>query len=770
MAELFLELLSEEIPARMQARASEDLRRLVTDKLKAAGLAFTSASAYATPRRLALTVDGLPLAQPDVTEEKRGPRVGAPEQAIQGFLKSAGLASLDQCEKHDTGKGEFWFAVLRRKGRPTGSVLGQIIFDTIWTFPWPKSMRWADYDLMWVRPVKSVVALFDGKVIDDEFSLRRIVLSAEGLQDITSKLDARLRYGNVTRGHRFLDPREIKVAGFADYKTKLREGYVIIDPAERRATIWEQAERLAASAGLSVKPDDALLDEVTGLVEWPVALMGRIDEQFMDIPPEVLTTSMRVNQKYFSLLDNSRKLAPRFVVVANIETKDDDKAIVAGNERVLRARLSDAKFFWDQDRKVKLEERVKLLARMVFHAKLGSMSEKASRLRRLVSMISAPGTEIDRVRRAALLAKADLTTEVVGEFPELQGIMGRYYALEDQEDEAVSNAIAEHYWPKGLGDDCPKAPVSRAVALADRLDSLVGFFAIGEAPSGTKDPFGLRRAAIGAIRIIVENGLRISLKSAVFSSYEQYTKSDERITLMFRKDEAAERKGEVTFFLDKGLRLDDEYDSTILMKSVKMTLPIKGDSPVLEAEVMSRLRPHQAVIADLLSFFADRLKVTLREKGVRHDLISAVFALGGEDDLVRLLARVDALKRFLDSEDGGNLLVAYRRASNIVRIEEKKDGKTYNSGVDGAQLRQEEEKALHRALAASGEASARALESEDFAGAMGALAELRAPVDAFFDKVTVNCDETDLRANRLRLLSEIRAALNRVADFSQIEG
>jgi glycyl-tRNA synthetase beta chain len=694
MAELFLELFSEEIPARMQARASEDLKRLVTDKLKAAGLAFTSAAAYATPRRLALTVDGLPPAQPDVTEEKRGPRVGAPEQAVQGFLKSAGLKSLDQCEKRDTGKGEFWFAVVKKKGVKTAALMPALLTESFAALPWPKSMRWAGHQYRWVRPLHSIVATFDGAPL-------------EGAVDLGG---SSVKFGCTTSGHRFLDPSAIKVAGFGDYQTKLREGYVVVDPAERRAAIQVQAANLAAAEGLTVKPDDALLDEVTGLVEWPVALIGRIDEQFMDIPPEVLTTSMRVNQKYFSLLDKSDKLAPRFIVVANMQTKDGGKAIVAGNERVLRARLSDAKFFWDQDRKAKLEERVPALKDIVFHAKLGTVADKVSRMQTLgVELVPyVPGADVDQVRSAALLAKADLTSGMVGEFPELQGVMGRYYAMHEGEKQAVADAIAEHYAPLGPTDRCPTAPISVAVALADKIDSLVGFFAIDEKPTGSKDPFALRRAALGVIRLIVENSVRLPLLKLFATAHQSYV----------------------------------------------------GQKSALPA-----LKP-----GELLDFFADRLKVALREKGVRHDLISAVFALGGEDDLVRLLGRVDALKRFLDSEDGANLLVAYRRASNIVRIEEKKDGKAYNSGVDGTLLRQDEEKALHRALAASGEAGGQALDAEDFTGAMGALAQLRAPVDAFFDKVTVNCNEPELRANRLRLLSEIRATLNRVADFSQIEG
>ena len=745
MAELLLELFSEEIPASMQARAGEDLKRLVTNKLKEAGLAFTEARAYATPRRLTLVVDGLPLAQPDITEEKRGPRVGAPDQAVQGFLKSAGLTSLDQCEKRDTGKGEFWFAVVKKNGRPTSEVLEDVIYSVVWGFPWPKSMRWSYNNFTWVRPLHTILAVFDGKALSFGFQLmfannpNRAMLKAASVQAPT------LEFVDRTRGHRFLDPRIVKVAGFGDYKVKLREGYVIVDPAERRAAIKEQADKLAASAGLTVKPDDALLDEVTGLVEWPVALMGRIDEQFMEIPPEVLTTSMRVNQKYFSLVDRGGKLAPRFIVVANMETKDGGKAIVTGNERVLRARLSDAKFFWDQDRKVKLEERVSALKDIVFHAKLGTVADKVSRMQALAAELVPyiPGADVDQVRSAALLAKADLTSGMVGEFPELQGVMGRYYAMQEGEKGAVADAIAEHYAPLGPTDRCPTAPISVAVALADKIDSLVGFFAIDEKPTGSKDPFALRRAALGVIRLIVENKLRVPLRLVLEWGRWLHTPG------AWEREQQIREAKRVT------------GGATIMRASAE--IKVLRNRPEWGGEI-------DETILALLDFFADRLKVALREKGVRHDLISAVFALGGEDDLVRLLARVDALKRFLDSEDGANLLVAYRRASNIVRIEEKKDGRIYNSGVDDGLLRQGEEKALHQALATSGEIGGSALESEDFAGAMAALARLRQPVDAFFDKVTVNCEEAALRANRLRLLSQIRDTLNRVADFSQIEG
>lgn len=697
MAELLLELFSEEIPARMQARAAEDLQRLVTEKLKAAGLTFTSAKSFVTPRRLALVVDGLPLAQPDVKEEKKGPRVGSPQQAVDGFLKSAGLTSLDQCEKRDTGKGEFYFAVIEKKGVATNSVLPEIIAAGMLDLPWPKSMRWAANTQRWVRPLHSVVALFDGKVVAGKFEL--------GLSSVV--------FGDKTRGHRFLSSGEITVTSFADYQAKLKAAKVILDQAERKASIKAQAEKIAAEAGLTVKPDDGLLDEVTGLVEWPTVLMGKIDDEFMSVPHEVLTTSMRVNQKYFALLDKSGKLAPRFLVTANIEANDGGKAIMHGNERVLRARLSDAKFFWDQDLKTTLAERVPALDPITYHAKLGSVGDKARRVKALSREIAkyVPGCEAGLANQAAALAKADLVSGMVGEFPELQGIMGRYYARAEKLPDEVADAIADHYKPLGPNDTCPSAPVSVAVALADKLDTLTGFFAVDEKPTGSKDPFALRRAALGIIRLILENKLRLPLREILAAAYRGY-------------------QGVAGF----------------------------GDSVPKE------------VSADLMEFFADRLKVALKEQGVRHDLVAAVFALGDEDDLTRLLARVEALKGLIDSADGANLLAGYKRAANILRIEEKKDNVAYADSPDASWLKLDEEKALHQALGVTDKAVTEAIGKEDFGKAMVALAGLRAPVDAFFDKVTVNADEKELRGNRLRLLNAIRATFNQVADFSRIEG
>ncbi len=689
MAELLLEIFSEEIPARMQARAAEDLERLVTEGLGKNGLTFEGVRSYVTPRRLVLVVEGLPVAGPDVSEEKRGPRVGAPEQAVSGFLASTGL-KLDELESRDTGKGVFYFAVINKKGRATVEVAKEVIEAAMADFPWPKSQRWGANAVRWVRPLQSILCLFDGAVVPVAFG----PISA----------------GNVSRGHRFLAPAEFTVRDFADYAAKLAAAKVVLDPVERRHAILRQAEDAAAREGLSLRADDGLLAEVTGLVEFPNVLVGTIDDKFMAVPQEVLITSMRAHQKYFSLM-NGEKLAPRFLVTSNMEAADEGRAIVAGNERVLRARLSDAAFFWDTDRKARLDSRLPKLAERLFYARLGTMADKVERMKVLARHLTAfvEGANAQDAERAAELAKADLSTEMVGEFPELQGVMGRYYALNDGEKAAVADAVAEHYSPLGPSDRVPTAPLSVCASLADKIDSLVGFFGIDEKPTGSKDPFALRRAALGVIRLVVENGLRLPLFTLFQFAHAQYKPGT-----------------------------------------------LSGDP--------------KHVANDLLEFFADRLKVHLREKGVRHDLVNAVFALGDEDDLVRLLARVDALGDFLGSDDGANLLVAYRRAANIVRIEEKKDATSYAGPADAGLLDQDEEKALHGALAEVRAAAGSALKAENFADAMGALARLRRPVDAFFDKVTVNTDQPAIRANRLKLLAEIGAAMGEVADFAKIEG
>ena len=715
MAEFLLELLSEEIPARMQARAAEDLRRLVTGKLKTAGLAFERGEAHVTPRRLTLAIDGLPEKQPDVSEEKKGPRVGAPEQALRGFAKGNGLASIDQAERRETPKGTFYFAVRRVPGRPTADVLAEIVIGAVREMPWPKSMRWATGGGRWVRPLRSVLAILDG------VPLKAALPFAEQAGENPVQ-----RFGKRTDGHRFLAPGPFEVESFADYRAKLRAAKVMLERGDRRRAIEEGVAALAAEAGLTVKDDAGLLDEVVGLVEWPVPLMGRIDAVFMDLPPEVLTTSMRSHQKYFSTLDGEGRLADRFLLVANMETLDAGATVVAGNERVLRARLADARFFWDQDRKRGLASRVPDLKDVVFHARLGTLDEKVDRLQALAVEIAKhiPGADIDRVRSAARLAKADLTAGMVGEFPELQGVMGRYYARHDGEHDEVAEAIAEHYSPLGPADACPSAPVSVAVALADKIDTLVGFWAIDEKPTGSKDPYALRRAALGAIRLIVENRLRLPLMP-VFAAAARLLENR----------------------LERG-------------PAAKIAAPAKSAAPGDPGETLP----------DLLAFFADRLRAVLKDKGVRHDLIAAVFALGGEDDLVRLLDRVRALQTFLASDDGSNLLVAYRRAANIVRIEEKKDKVAYDGALDEGRLQQDEEHGLLAALnGVLGEAGP-ALRSEDYGAAMAALARLRGPVDAFFEGVTVNAADAAVRENRLRLLSRIGATLDRVADFSRIEG
>ena len=681
----------------MQTRAAADLHDLVTKGLAAAGLTIEGAQAFATPRRLALVVRGLPERQPDQSTERKGPRADAPPAAIDGFLRSTGLARA-QLEERDMGKaGRVLFAVQQVKGRAVAEVVAEVVQSAIGALSWPKSMRWATNTFRWVRPLHRILATIDGKTLP-----LRLPLDEQG---------ATLAAGNETEGHRFLAAAPFAVSGFADYVAKLRTAHVVLDAAERKKIILQEGEVAAASHQLRLRRDDGLLDEVAGLVEWPVPLIGTIDAAYMDLPPEVLTTTMRTHQRYFALEDKGGKLAPHFLVVANMVARDGGKDIVRGNERVLRARLSDAKFFWDLDRKVRLESRLPALKEIVFQAKLGTLDLRVERLERLAAALTQwiQGANKATVQRAARLAKADLKSGVVGEFPELQGIMGRYYALHDGEPREVADAIAEHYAPKGPVDRCPSAPTSVAVALAEKLDTLVGFWAIDEKPTGSKDPFALRRATLGIIRLVVENNVRLPLAAACDAAAALYP---------------------------AGVRA--AWNDT------------------------SR--------ADLLAFFADRLKVHLKERGVRHDLVAAVFALTADDDLVRLLARVAALQQFLASADGADLLTAYKRAANIVRIEEKKDGGANRGDPDPAAFQQDEERSLQAALAAARGALAPALRSEDFPAAMSALAKLRTPVDRFFDNVTVNADDAGWRRNRLRLLAQITATLEQVADFSKIEG
>jgi glycyl-tRNA synthetase beta chain len=701
MPDLLLELFSEEIPARMQAKAADDLKKMVTDALVARGIVYEGASAYATPRRLALTVHGLPARQPDVREERKGPRVGAPEGAVQGFLKSAGLASLDQARiESDPKKGEFYVAVVEKPGRVVPDLIAEIVPEVVKTFPWPKSMHWGSGTLRWVRPLHSIICTFGPETEDPEV----VHFEIEGVS-----------VGDITKGHRFMAPAEIKVKRFDDYVAKLEAAKVVLDPARRRDIILTDARNLAFAQGLDLVEDDAVLHEAAGLVEWPVVLMGSFDESFLSVPDEAIQATIRANQKCFVVRDpRTGKLTNRFILISNIEARDGGAAIVAGNERVIRARLSDAKFFWETDQKPlpgyedqgkPLDQRLAKIVQsgVVFHEKLGTQGERIERIAKLAEAI-APAAEADPAKtvRAAKLAKADLASEMVGEFPELQGLMGRYYATAQGEDASIATAVEDHWRPKGAGDAVPTDPVAIAVALADKLDTLIGFWSIDEKPTGSKDPYALRRAALGVIRVILDNQLRLPLLATI------------------------------------------------------------AKAPFAAGE---------KIADDLLVFFADRLKVQLRDQGARHDLVDAVFGLGGQDDLLLIVRRVEALGRFLGTEDGKALLAGAKRAANILRIEEKKDGAgAYAGGADPALLAEAEEKALHAALQTAKQAAAKAVATEDFEGAMTALAQLRQPVDAFFDKILVNADDARLRLNRLKLLEEIRVATRGVADFSRIEG
>ncbi|MET3908166.1 glycyl-tRNA synthetase beta chain [Bradyrhizobium sp. S3.3.6] len=698
MPDLLLELFSEEIPARMQAKAADDLRRLVTDKLVAEGLVYEGAKAFATPRRLALTVHGIPARQPDLKTERRGPKVGGADAAVQGFLKATGLKSLDEAKIQRDPKGDFYIALIEKAGRDAIDVLAEILPVIIRTFPWPKSMRWGARSgkpgsLSWVRPLHSIIATFGPETEEPDV----VKFSVDGIET-----------GQTTYGHRFMAPAAINVRRFEDYEAKLKAAKVILDPQARKDIIFADAKELTFAQGFELVEDQVLLDEVSGLVEWPVVMMGSFEAEYLAIPDEVIRATIRNNQKCFVVKDpKTGKLTNKFVLTANIEATDGGKTIVAGNERVIRPRLSDAKFFYETDLKTKLEDRLPKFEQIVFHEKLGTQADRIKRIERLAAEIARLiGADVAKATRAAHLAKADLLTEVVGEFPEVQGLMGKYYALAQGEDASVAAACEEHYKPQGPGDRVPTDPVSVAVALADKIDTLVGFWAIDEKPTGSKDPYALRRAALGVIRLIAENALRLSLMKVAASALA-------------------------------GL-------------SVNPT-------------------DAQKLPSDLLAFFADRLKVQLREQGARHDLVDAVFALGGQDDLLMIVRRVEALGKFLESDDGKNLLAGIKRASNILGIEEKKDKRTFDGAPEAALYSLAEEKALARAIGeVKAEASA-AVAKEDFAAAMSAMAKLRPPVDAFFDKVRVNDDDAKVRENRLKLLNEIRSATRAVADFSRIQ-
>jgi glycyl-tRNA synthetase beta chain len=744
MPELLLELFSEEIPARMQAKAADDLRRMVTDRLVAEGLVYEGAKAFATPRRLTLTVHGIPARQSDLKEERRGPRVGGPEAAIAGFLKTTGLASLEEAKiQRDPKKGDFYVALIEKPGRATLDVLADMLPVVIRTFPWPKSMRWGERSakpgaLQWVRPLHSIVATFGMETEEPDV----VKFAVDGIE-----------VGQTTCGHRFMAPAPISVRRFEDYEAKLQAAKVVLDPQARKDIILADAKQLAFAQGFELVEDEALLDEVAGLVEWPVAAMGSFEKEFLSIPGEVIRATIRNNMKCFVVGDpRSGKLVNKFILTANIEASDGGKAIVAGNERVIRARLSDAKFFYETDLKTKLEDRLPKFNSIVFHEKLGTQAERIARIQRLAAEIApVVGADTEKTRRAARLAKADLLTEVVGEFPELQGLMGKYYALAQGEDASVAAASEDHYKPQGPADRVPTDPVSIAVALADKIDTLVGFWAIDEKPTGSKDPYALRRAALGVIRIVLDNNLRIKLSGVLVSP--------------------------VMRVLDKHVLLTNpEQHST--MRSELWQAPASHEavlailSKLLDYGVNPKWLVEEKLskpIVELLAFFADRLKVQLREQGARYDLVDAVFALEGQDDLLMVVGRVEALGKFLDTDDGKNLLTGTKRAANILRIEEKKDNRTYTGAPDPTLYSLAEEKALAKAIDQAKAEAGAAVAKEDFAGAMSAMAKLRPAVDAFFDKVKVNEDDAKIRENRLKLLNEIRAATRAVADFSRIQ-
>jgi glycyl-tRNA synthetase beta chain len=742
--DLLLELFSEEIPARMQAKAADDLRRMVTDKLVAEGLVYEGAKAFATPRRLTLTVHGIPARQSDLKEERKGPRVGGPDAAIAGFLKATGLASLDGAKiQRDPKKGDFYIALIEKPGRATLDVLADMLPVIVRTFPWPKSMRWGERSarpgaLSWVRPLHSIVATFGMETEEPEV----VKFAIDGIEA-----------GQTTYGHRFMAPAAISVRRFEDYEAKLAAAKVVLDPARRKDIILADAKQLAFAQGFELVEDQVLLDEVAGLVEWPVVLMGSFEKEFLSIPGEVIRATIRNNQKCFVVSDpKTGKLTNKFILTANIEASDGGKAIVAGNERVIRARLSDAKFFYETDLKTKLEERLPKFDGIVFHEKLGTQGERIRRIELLAAEI-APliGADAEKAKRAARLAKVDLLTEVVGEFPELQGLMGKYYALAQGEDASVAAASEEHYKPQGPNDRVPTDPVSVAVALADKVDTLVGFWAIDEKPTGSKDPYALRRAALGVIRLVLENKLRLKLINEVFLLPFVFVHGDIA--------KASTKPAWVHLTSAQNILDDDFVLHAAFEKYSDKMLHLDRE------ELLSRT----SQLSDLLSFLADRLKGQLREQGARHDLVDAVFALEGQDDLLMVVRRVEALGKFLDTDDGKNLLAGTKRAANILRIEEKKDGKVYDGAPDAGLYSLDEEKALAKAIDQVKVEASAAVAQEDFAAAMSAMAKLRPAVDAFFDKVKVNDDDAKVRENRLKLLNEIRAATRAVADFSKIQ-
>ncbi len=732
MPDLLIELFSEEIPARMQSRAREDLRKLVTDGLVEAGLTYASAGAFSTPRRLVLSIEGLTAESRAVREERKGPSTSAPAQAVEGFLRSTGL-TLDQLERRADKKGETFYAVIERPGRQAAGIVAEVLEATIRNFPWPKSMRWGSGSLRWVRPLQGILCL-----LSDETGAHVVPLTVDG---ITA--------GNTTEGHRFMGLGRFTVTGFDDYAVKLKRAKVVLDTAEREAAIWQGAQNLAFAAGMEVVPDAGLLSEVAGLVEWPVPLMGRIGEAFLGLPPEVLQTSMKEHQKFFSVRNPKTGRIEGFVTVANIEAPDGGEVILKGNQKVLAARLSDAKFFWENDLRVAkagMGDWAEGLKSVTFQAKLGSQAERVERIAALAREI-APlvGADADDAEKAAKIAKLDLRSSMVGEFPELQGVMGRYYALEAGEKPEVADAARDHWRPKGESDTVPTEPVSVALALADKIDTLTGFWAIDEKPTGSKDPFALRRAALGVIRLVLGNGVRLRLvppiSRGIFEALSVMP-SERAQETMKAYEVVAERLPEV----------------------------LEADVPAFVENDRFSFRALGSASGSLLSFFHDRLKVFLKDEGIRHDIIDACLAMPGNDDLTLLVKRAEALAGVMKTEDGANLLQGFKRANNILTQAEQKDGVEYSFGADPKFAETDEERALFTALDTAEATITPAMQAEDFPKAMAAMAALRAPIDAFFTAVQVNSDNPVIRRNRLNLLHRIRAVCSGVADLTRIEG
>ncbi|UWR12698.1 glycine--tRNA ligase subunit beta [Sulfitobacter mediterraneus] len=742
MPDLLIELFSEEIPARMQTRAAEDLKKLVTNGLVEAGLTYGSAAAFSTPRRLTLAVGDMLAASPRTVEERKGPKADAPEKAIEGFLRGAGLTR-DQLEERDTPKGKILFAKIEKPGRPASEIVAEVLEQSIRNFPWPKSMRWGSGSLKWVRPLHSILCIMSA-----EDGAEVVALDVDG---ITS--------GDETRGHRFLAPEAIKVTSFEDYAAKLKRAFVVQSAEERSETIWHDATNIAFANGLEVVEDTGLLAEVAGLVEYPVVLMGQIADDFLGLPPEVLQTSMKEHQKFFSVRNPKTGQIERFITVANRTTADNGATILAGNEKVLSARLADAKFFWENDLRTATSDEgmsawVKSLENVTFHNKLGTQAELIERMA-LLSADLAPmvGADADEAARAARLAKADLSSEMVYEFPELQGLMGSYYAKAAGESDAVAAAAKEHYAPLGPSDDVPTAAVSVAVALAEKIDKLTGFWAIDEKPTGSKDPFALRRAALGVIRILVEND--ISLRMDRFIDAQ----------LVRNKGQS---NGDLKTDLIRDLveEIAEHGVFGAAFKTVKERLAEGEDNDAFKE--LGEQVPDKSV--DLLGFLHDRLKVYLRDQGVRHDIIDACIAMDGNDDLTLLVKRARALSETLSTDDGENLIQGFKRANNILTQAEAADGVEYSYGADIKFAEVDEEKALFAALDKAEAAIAPAMAAQDFTTAMSAMAALRGPIDAFFDAVQVNSDNGTVRRNRLNLLSRIRTTCSSVADLTRIDG